>query len=47
MDVMCIETSAKVGYNVKQLFRKVAAVLPGMDNTETAKDERKYSHQIF
>ena len=25
-----IETSAKTGYNVKQLFRRVAAALPGM-----------------
>ena len=44
LDVMCIETSAKVGYNVKQLFRKVAAVLPGMDNIEKAKDECKYNN---
>jgi len=31
LNVMFIETSAKAGYNVKQLFRRVAAVLPGMD----------------
>ncbi len=30
---MFIETSAKAGYNVKQLFRRVAAALPGMDET--------------
>lgn len=30
-NVMFIETSAKVGYNVKQLFRRVAGVLPGME----------------
>ncbi|XP_035522229.1 ras-related protein Rab-6A isoform X2 [Dicentrarchus labrax] len=34
MNVLFIETSAKTGYNVKQLFRRVAAALPGMDNTQ-------------
>lgn len=29
LNVMFIETSAKAGYNVKQLFRRVAAALPG------------------
>ncbi|XP_075902873.1 ras-related protein Rab-41 isoform X4 [Nelusetta ayraudi] len=33
LNVMFIETSAKTGYNVKQLFRRVAAALPGMDST--------------
>ena len=37
MGVMFIETSAKAGYNVKQLFRRVAAALPGME-TNTMKD---------
>eukprot|EP01134_Creolimax_fragrantissima_P008576 CFRG8576T1 len=32
LNVMFIETSAKAGYNVKQLFRRVAAALPGMEN---------------
>lgn len=37
---MFIETSAKTGYNVKQLFRRVAAALPGMDNTpEKSKED--------
>ncbi|ESN92338.1 hypothetical protein HELRODRAFT_194286 [Helobdella robusta] len=35
LDVMFIETSAKSSYNVKQLFRRVAAALPGMDTAET------------
>lgn len=38
LNVMFIETSAKTGYNVKQLFRRVAAALPGMEvkqETET------------
>lgn len=29
--LMFIETSAKLGYNVKQLFRRIAQALPGMD----------------
>ncbi|CAH3149800.1 ras-related protein Rab6 [Pocillopora verrucosa] len=33
LNVMFIETSAKAGYNVKQLFRRVAAALPGMEST--------------
>jgi Ras-related protein Rab-6A len=34
LNVMFIETSAKAGYNVKQLFRRVASSLPGMDQAE-------------
>ncbi|KAI4892656.1 hypothetical protein NFI96_022792 [Prochilodus magdalenae] len=34
MNVLFIETSAKTGYNVKQLFRRVAAALPGMESTQ-------------
>ncbi|KAF6728892.1 ras-related protein Rab-6A isoform X2 [Oryzias latipes] len=34
MNVLFIETSAKTGYNVKQLFRRVAAALPGMDTSQ-------------
>lgn len=41
LNVMFIETSAKAGYNVKQLFRRVAAALPGMDAAadKTNKDD--------
>lgn len=40
LNVLFIETSAKAGYNVKQLFRRVAAALPGMENSlETNKQE--------
>lgn len=35
LNVMFIETSAKAGYNVKQLFRRVAAALPGMEQTDS------------
>lgn len=30
-NLMFIETSAKVGHNVKQLFRRIAQALPGME----------------
>ena len=36
LNVMFIETSAKAGYNVKQLFRRVAAALPGMEASEAS-----------
>ncbi|KAJ8309774.1 hypothetical protein KUTeg_011639 [Tegillarca granosa] len=39
LNVMFIETSAKAGYNVKQLFRRVAAALPGMEQTEPKRGE--------
>ena len=31
LEVMFIETSAKVGFNIKALFRKVASSLPDID----------------
>ncbi|KAG1078506.1 hypothetical protein G6F42_024228 [Rhizopus arrhizus] len=31
-NIMFIETSAKAGYNVKALFRKIGHALPGMEN---------------
>ncbi|KAG5276937.1 ras-related protein Rab-6B-like isoform X2 [Sardina pilchardus] len=34
LSVMFIETSAKNGCNVKQLFRRVAAALPGMESLD-------------
>jgi len=33
-NLMFIETSAKVGHNVKNLFRRIAQALPGMDGAE-------------
>lgn len=36
--VMFIETSAKAGYNIKALFRKLATALPGMDAAPVADD---------
>ncbi|KAL1569639.1 Ras-related protein RABH1e [Salvia divinorum] len=35
--VMFIETSAKAGFNIKPLFRKIAAALPGMEALSSAK----------
>ncbi|XP_073404661.1 ras-related protein Rab-6A isoform X1 [Dendrobates tinctorius] len=39
LNVMFIETSAKAGYNVKQLFRRVAAALPGMESSQDKSKE--------
>merc|ERR1711976_127868 len=39
LNVMFIETSAKTGYNVKQLFRRVAAALSGMEPKEQNPDQ--------
>jgi len=39
LGVMFIETSAKAGFNVKALFRKVAAALPGMDALNANKQD--------
>lgn len=36
LNVMYIETSAKAGNNIKALFKKLATVLPGMDNNNSA-----------
>lgn len=37
--VMFIETSAKAGFNIKALFRKIAAALPGMEVLSSTKQE--------
>ena len=34
--LMFIETSAKVGHNVKNLFKRIAQALPGMEGSESA-----------
>mmetsp|Transcript_37155 Transcript_37155/g.94951 ORF Transcript_37155/g.94951 Transcript_37155/m.94951 type:complete len:214 (-) Transcript_37155:125-766(-) len=38
-NVMFIETSAKAGFNIKALFRKIAAALPGLETLSSAKHE--------
>jgi 50S ribosomal subunit-associated GTPase HflX len=35
-NLMFIETSAKVGHNVKNLFRRIAQALPGMEGADNA-----------
>ncbi|CAO2830770.1 unnamed protein product [Amaranthus hypochondriacus] len=37
--VMFMETSAKVGFNIKPLFRKIASSLPGMESFSSTKQE--------
>lgn len=41
--VMFVETSAKAGYNVKALFRRLATALPGME-AESAPQEQNCTH---
>jgi hypothetical protein len=36
---MFIETSAKAGINIKQLFKNLASNLPGMEGTQSVKGE--------
>ncbi|KAI0397787.1 ras family-domain-containing protein [Xylariaceae sp. FL0594] len=35
-NLMFVETSAKLGHNVKTLFRRIAQALPGMEGTDAA-----------
>lgn len=39
LNVMFIETSAKAGFNIKALFRKIAAALPGLEALNAGKGE--------
>lgn len=39
LEVLFIETSAKAGFNIKALFRKIAAALPGMESVSATKQE--------
>nr|POE45009.1 ras-related protein rabh1b [Quercus suber] len=39
LNVMFIETSAKAGFNIKALFRKIVAALPGMETLSSTKQE--------
>ncbi|KAG9133515.1 hypothetical protein Leryth_026177 [Lithospermum erythrorhizon] len=38
-NIMFIETSAKAGFNIKPLFRKIATSLPGMEKLSASKQE--------
>ena len=46
LNVMFIETSAKAGYNVKQLFRRIASALPGIDNDKQT-DASKFLTRFY
>lgn len=39
LGVHFIETSAKAGFNIKALFRKIAAALPGVEAGSSAREE--------
>jgi small GTP-binding protein domain len=45
-NVMFIETSAKAGYNVKALFRQLAAALPGQGEQQVSSDARQGDIQL-
>lgn len=34
-NLMFVETSAKLGHNVKNLFKRIAQALPGMEGSDT------------
>jgi hypothetical protein len=46
LGVMFIETSAKAGFNIKALFRKIAAALPGMEALNSAKQVCKGARDV-
>uniref|UniRef100_A0A7N2LEL4 Uncharacterized protein n=1 Tax=Quercus lobata TaxID=97700 RepID=A0A7N2LEL4_QUELO len=39
LNVMFIETSAKAGFNIEELFRKIAVALPGMETLSSTNQE--------
>jgi Ras-related protein Rab-6A len=45
-NLMFIETSAKVGHNVKLLFKRIAQALPGMESESNAADQRGTSKSL-
>lgn len=45
--LMFIETSAKVGHNVKQLFRRIAQALPGMEGEQNRGDNTSLFPSLF
>lgn len=42
-NLMFIETSAKVGHNVKTLFKRIAQALPGMEETQGGQQSQSMS----
>lgn len=47
LGILFMETSAKAGYNVKALFKKVAAELPGLENNRHEEPECEYFFPII
>ncbi|CEL93115.1 unnamed protein product [Vitrella brassicaformis CCMP3155] len=45
-EIMFIETSAKAGFNIKALFRKLASALPGLENQQTTGDSQMVDIQL-
>ncbi|KAI8213170.1 Inositol phoshorylceramide synthase regulatory subunit kei1 [Colletotrichum sp. SAR 10_77] len=43
-NLMFVETSAKLGHNVKTLFKRIAQALPGMEGTDAAQQASSQSH---
>lgn len=46
-NLMYIETSAKVGHNVKPLFKKIAVALPGMDEGNQNREVQNTSESFW
>ncbi|EGC39128.1 Rab GTPase [Dictyostelium purpureum] len=45
-DIMFTETSAKAGFNIKALFRKVASALPGIDSNSMTKGQHEIISEV-
>lgn len=46
-NLMFVETSAKLGHNVKTLFKRIAQALPGMEGTDAAAQASSQSRSQF
>lgn len=46
-NLMFVETSAKLGHNVKTLFRRIAQALPGMEGSDAAAQATNQSEYQF
>jgi len=46
MGCIFVETSAKVGHNVKGLFRRIAQALPGMEEGNTGREQSTSKHPV-
>ncbi|KAF6805624.1 Ras-related protein Rab6 [Colletotrichum sojae] len=46
-NLMFVETSAKLGHNVKTLFKRIAQALPGMEGTDAAQQASSQRHAVI